>query len=247
MPSPAPWLLPLDFGLVLLAAPLAWPVARRWPSERRMMILLWIGLGLIWMYAPLPYQRRFAFGVQPALAVLAAVGLVQLQAWMRRHAVSGWRRRGVNYAVIVAALSTSLLVYFAVLASAVTNKPAEVYLWSHPEAAAATWLGAHSSSRDVVLASTEFANPLVGVIDGRVVHGHIVATLHSDEKKAQVARFFSADAGPPERTQILADSAATLVAFGPRERALGAADLSGQADLALIYDQDGVQLFRVQR
>src|SRR5712692_11038799 len=78
MPAPAPWSLPFDFGLVLLAAPLAWPVVRRWPTERRRLILLWIGLGLIWMYAPVAYQRRFALGVQPALAVLAGVGVVEL-------------------------------------------------------------------------------------------------------------------------------------------------------------------------
>jgi hypothetical protein len=245
MPSPPPWLLPLDFGLVLLAAPLAWPVVRRWPAERRNLILLWIGLGLLWMYAPVPYQRRFAFGVQPGLAVLAAVGLMRLQARMRTHQVSRWRVRAVNYSVIVAAMSTSVLVYFAVLASALTNKPAEVYLWSRPEAAAASWLGAHSSPDDVVLASTEFANPLVGVIDGRVVHGHIVATLRSDEKKGLVARFFGSDTSDADRLQILKESGATVAAFGPRERALGATDLSSQPGLELMYDQDGVQLFRV--
>ena len=245
MPSPPPWLLPLDFGLVLLAAPLAWPIVRRWPAQRRTFVLLWIGLGLVWMYAPVPYQRRFAFGIQPALAVLAAAGLLQLQAWMRACRLPRWRVRAVNYAVIVAALSTSVLVYFALIASAISNKPAEVYLWSRPEAAAATWLGAHTTAADVVLASTEFANPLVGEIDGRVVHGHIVATLHSDAKKAQVRAFFSSTATAEERSRILAETGATIVAFGPRERALGASDPVGQPDLALIYDQDGVQLFRV--
>ena len=73
-----------------------------------------------------------------------------------------------------------------------SNHPAAVYLWSRAEASAATWLGDHSTAQDVVLASTEFANPMVGVIDGRVVHGHIVATLHSAEKAALVNRFFAA-------------------------------------------------------
>jgi hypothetical protein len=195
------------------------------------------------MYAPVPYQRRFAFGVQPALAVLAAVGLLHLNA-----TVSGrWRKRLLNYAVVVAALSTSVLVYFALLASSVTNKPAEVYLWSRPEAAAADWLSSHSTASDVVLASTDFANPIAGVIDGRVVHGHIVATLHSDAKAALVAQFYSATTSVEDREQILAETGATLVALGPRERALGATELSSEPDLSLVYDQDGVQLFRVAR
>lgn len=246
MPSPAPWSLPLDFGLVLIAAPLAWPFVRHWPVERQRLILAWISLGLLWMYLPVPYQRRFALGVQPGLAVLAAVGIVEANAWMRARRVGAAKRRLFNYVVVVAATSTSLLVYLSVLASAVTNKPAEVYLWSRPEAAAAEWLGQHSTARDVVLASTQFANPLVGAIDGRVVHGHVVATLHSDDKAALVQRFFSADATPDDRAEILQESHATIVAFGPREREMGAIDLTAQPELEMIYDRDGVQLFRVR-
>ncbi len=245
MPSPAPWLLPLDYGVVLLAAPLAWSAVRRWHADQKRLVLLWIALGLIWMYAPVPYQRRFAFGVQPALAVLAAVGLIELQTWMAARGLASWRVRLVNYTVIVAALSTTLLVYFALLASAASNQPAEVYLWSHAEATAGDWLGSHSRANDVVLASTEFANPLAGVIDGRVVHGHIVATLHSDQKKALVTEFYSADTTVARRSQILAASGATIVALGPEERALGATDLSAQPELTPIYDAEGVQLYRV--
>jgi hypothetical protein len=247
MPSPAPWLLPLDFGLVLLAAPLAWPVVRAWPTERRRLILLWVVAGLVWMYAPVPYQRRFAFGAQPALAVLSAAGLLHLNTWMVARRIARWRVRLVHYSVIVAAVSTSLLVYFALVASSITNKPAEVYLWTQDEAAAAEWLGTHSDASDVVLASTDFANPLAGDIDGRVVHGHIVATLHSDDKAAQVAAFYSVDATVAERSRLLSDTGATVVALGPSERALGATDLNAQPELTVVYDHGGVEFFRVIR
>src|SRR5438477_13150961 len=118
------------------------------------------------MYAPLPYQRRFAFGVQPALAVLAAVGLVEVNAFFLAQHVGPLRRRLFNYAAAVAGISTSLLVYLSLLSSAVLNAPADVYVWSRAEAEAGQWLGSHSTAEDVVLASTEFANPLAGVIDG---------------------------------------------------------------------------------
>ncbi len=245
MPSPAPWSLPFDFGLVLLAAPLAWPVVRRWPTERKRLILLWIGLGLLWMYVPVAYQRRFAFGVQPALAVLAGIGLVELSTWIRVHRVGRVRKRLINYGVFLAAISTSLLVYLSLLSGALLNRPAEVYLWSRPEAAAARWLGDHSTARDTVLASTEYANPIAGAIDGRVVHGHIVATLHSSNKSALVQRFFSSDTTPAARRLLLNESQATLVAFGPQERLLGATEVGTTPGLDLIYDVDGVQLFRV--
>jgi hypothetical protein len=219
---------------------------RRWPAEQRWLILLWIGFGLVWMYVPVAYQRRFAFGVQPALAVCAAVGLLHLNAWLRALSVGGLGRRVVNYGIALAAISTSLLVYVALLSSAMVNKPAEVYLWSRAEANAAVWLGAHTGADDVVLASTDFANPMVSVIDGRVVHGHTVATLDSPGKEGLVRRFYAPATDHDGRAGILLVSAATVVAVGPRERALGAPDLRCDPALDLMYDVDGVEFYRVR-
>ncbi|HEY3063945.1 MAG TPA: hypothetical protein VGL99_33660 [Chloroflexota bacterium] len=238
MPAPAPWALPIDLGLLLLAAPLAWTTVRSWPADRRRLIVLWIALGLLWLYVPLPYQRRFAFGVQPALAVLAAIGLLRLGAQLHS--------RLVNYALAIALLTTPVLVYVAVVASAAHNAPTEVYLWSRAEAAAAEWIGEHSTRDDVVLASTEYANPMIGAIDGRVVHGHIVATFDSPTKQALLRRFFAGDTPAQERSAIIRQTGATLVAFGPHERALGASALDAQPDLELVYDQDGVEVFQVR-
>jgi hypothetical protein len=247
MPAPAPWWLPVDFGLVLLAAPLAWAALRAWAPERRRLVLLWISLGLVWLYAPVPYQRRFGFGVQPALSVLAAVGLLEANAWMAERSWSRLRRRLANYVFVLAALSTSALVYVALIASAATNKPAEVYLWTHAEAQAADWLASHTTADDVVLASTPFANPLVGAFDGRVVHGHIVATRDSAAKQALVARFFAAETTAAERSEILAQTGATVVALGPHERALGIQALDDQPELKPVYEQDGVAFLGVHR
>jgi hypothetical protein len=152
----------------------------------------------------------------------------------------------VNYLLAIAVLATPVLVYISVVASAAQNSPSEVYLWSRAEAAAGAWIGGHSTADDVVLASTAFGNPLVGAIDGRVVHGHIVATLNNRAKEALVKRFFAADATSLERSAIIKDTGATLVALGPNERALGAADLGAQPELDLQYDQQGVQVFRVR-
>ena len=71
LPSPVPHELLVDLGPTLAAG-----------RGRRCFVLrgrvapfglvLWVLLGLIAMYLPVPYQRRLSFGIQPALAVLAA-------------------------------------------------------------------------------------------------------------------------------------------------------------------------------
>jgi hypothetical protein len=245
MPAPSPPSLLVDFGLVLLAAPLSWPVIRRWPEDRRRLALVWIALSLLWLYTPVPYQRRFAFGVQPMLAVLAALGLLELNRWMRNWGWGGLRRRVVNYTLSFAALATSVLIYLSLISSAAANVPSEVYLWSAPEAVAARWLAENSNASDVAMAATLYANPLVGAFDGRVVHGHIVATRESTRKEALVKRFYASDTPVEERRAILQRSGATLVALGPRERALGTVDLGTLAELRLVYDRDGVRWYRL--
>lgn len=245
-PTPPPWGLPMDFGLVLLAAPAAWPAVRSWPTDRRRLLLLWVGLGLLAMYAPVTYQRRFGLGVQPGLAVLAAVGLRAFTSWMRTRRWGPVRRRLGHYGLVLAAAGTSVFIYVSLIASAALNAPIDLYPWSRAEADADRWLAAHSAPDDVVLASTPFANPLVGVIDGRVVHGHGVATWDSPTKDALVARFFARDAAVGERSALLRRSAATVIGFGPRERALGATSLADQPELRLVYDQGGVAWYRVR-
>lgn len=246
MPAPPPWSLPIDLGIVLLAAPAAWWTVRTWPAERRRLLLLWVALAFAWLYLPVPYQRRFAFGVQPALAVLASVGLLAINHWMRERAWGPVRRRAVNYTVAFAALMGVVFTAASLLASAARNTPFEVYVWSKSEVEASQWLAAHSGPNDVVLTATKFAIPLAGVIHGRVVHAHPVATLDYTEKEALVKRFYSADASTTERSALLRQTGATIVALGPRERALGVHDLDAQPDLELLYAQDDVRWYQVR-
>lgn len=245
MPAPLPWALPVDFGLVLLAAPFAYHAVRAWPADRQRLLLLWVVLGLLCMYIPVPYQRRFGLGAQPGLACFAALGIWAIKGWLSHHGWGPLHQRVFNYGLICAAAMTSVLVYVALLGSAVSNHPVQVYLWTRAEADAGQWLGAHATAADVVLASVEFSNPLVGVMDGRVVFGHIVATRDSAAKQALVKRFFAADTTAQERSDLLRQSGATVVALGPDERALGVTSLADQPELTPIYDEEGVLLYRV--
>ncbi len=243
MPSPSPATAWVDFGLVLLAAPFGLWRLRPWRQPEQRLLLLWTILTFAAMYLPVLFQRRLGFGLQPALAVAAAVALVALQDRMRSTRLG---TRPANYVLTLLALNTSVLVYVSLLASAASNHPSPVYLWTAQEQEAADWLAQHSASRDVVLSSIEAGNALVGTIPGRVVVGHIVATLHAREKEALARRFFASDTPLDERARLLADSQATVVFYGPQERRLGQPDLEALPTLERVYQNDGVTLYRVR-
>src|SRR5206468_12470630 len=163
---------------------------------------------------------------------LAAIGLLALLDRLRGTRVG---TRPFNYLVTIAALGTSVLVFVSLVSSAATNRPAPVYLWSRGEQGAANWLAQHSDERDVVLSSIETGNALIGTISGRVVVGHLVATLHDKDKEALAKRFFAADTPAEERSRLLAESAASYVFVGPQERKLGVAELDGLPALEQVY------------
>jgi hypothetical protein len=244
MPSPHPLGAWVDFGLVMLAAPLGLWLWRPWSRPEHRLLLLWIGLTFAWMYAPVQFQRRLGFGLQPGLSVAAAVALMAAQRWATRGPLG---TRPVNYALALLAIPTPMLVFVSLVTSAAFNKPTAVYLWTRNEQAAAEWLAAHSTREDVVLSSIETGNGLVGWIPGRVVVGHIVATFDAPAKERIVKQFFSSTTPADERSRLLASSGATYVFVGPRERSLGAAGLDALPELRPLYRESGVTIYAVRR
>ena len=143
MPAPSPALVWVDFGVVLLLAPLGLWLWRPCARPERRLLLIWVVATFAWMYAPVAFQRRLGFGLQPGLAALAAVGLLALQDRLRGSRVG---TRPLNYLVTLLALGTSVLVFVSLVSSAASNRPAPVYLWTRAEQDAANWLGRYPPS-----------------------------------------------------------------------------------------------------
>ncbi len=243
--SPPPWTLLLDFGLLVPLA-LVGAVAPKFRPDSRALLVFWVLALLASMYLPVPFQRRFGFGLQPALAVLAGIGIVRLEeAFRSRRALL---RTGFRAALVVGVLSATVLSYALLVMAATGNTGLGATVFeprSNVEAGA--WLSGHSGATDVVLASPETGNYLAGVIRGRVVAGHGAGTLNYPAKEALVKSFFRPSAPPSERRDLAAEAGATLVFLGARERALGGTALDEADGFRVVYDADGVQIYRVER
>jgi hypothetical protein len=227
----------MDYGLVLvlaIVAPRAWP--RPW-SDRQVLYLLWAALLLAALYAPVPFQRRLGFGLQPGLAVLAAATL----AWWAAR-LSGRARRWLGWGLAVAALPTAAFLYAGMVLSAATNAPVEVYVARRAEWDAGEWLAHQMTTSDVVLATEDSGFWLAALVPGRVWLGHKGITYDVPTKRAVVADVL---AGPPDRAaRLLAEQGIAYLYYGPRERAEGA--LSETRGLRRIYAGPEVEIFRVE-
>jgi hypothetical protein len=184
LPSPMPHELLVDLGPTLLLAVGGACILRG--RSAPFGLLLWVLLGLIAMYLPVPYQRRLSFGIQPALAVLAGNALVAFAASLgvRRAA---WLRLGV---VGSAAVGT-LLLLVSMVASTFQNAPLAVYRSTHDLDVAAGWLDAQVLPGDVILADWPTSNYLAPRTAARVFGGHPVATLNPTQKQFAIATVFA--------------------------------------------------------
>jgi hypothetical protein len=228
LPSPAPHELLVDLGATLLLA-IAGAVMLR-GQVAAFGLVLWLLLELIAIYLPVPYQRRLGFGMQPALAILAANGLVALAAGLRPRGA-----QNLGLGVVALAASGTVLIMVSVVASGLKNTPLAVYRSTSDLDAAAAWLSTQASSNDVILADWKASNYLAARTPGRVFGGHPVATLHPDQKQIEIASVFA----HPSSLSVARLLGAQWLVYGPAE-----ADLSGPAAPA-IFQSGPVRVYRI--
>jgi hypothetical protein len=227
LPSPAPHELLVDLGPTLLLAIVGAVMLRGRVAPFGLVV--WLLLGVVAMYLPVPYQRRLSFGMQPALAVLAGNGLVAACAEL------GVRRAVVlRLGVVAAAASGTLLILVSVVASSLRNAPLPVYRSTRDLDLAAAWLDATAQPSDVILGDWQAANYLAPRTSARVYGGHPVATLHAADKEFAVQAVF-------------AHASSLLVAqgLGVQWLVYGPAEANLEAPSGPAFQSGAVRVYRV--
>lgn len=256
MVSPPPWRLPVDYGLVLLLGLLGLAPARGGPPGRAWLLLVWLAALVAWMYVPVPYQRRFALGLHPALAVLAALGYPRArlgaEALLARLGLgpsfrAGVARRVVNYAVVILAFTPTLFVYLAITSSAATNNPIPLYTVDRETYAVGEQLAMLMGPDDVLAGSLSTGNALAGLVPGRVLLGQEGVTPRVRAKRAAIEELFRGTLSTEEIRGYLAANRVSFLVVGPEERKLGPNDPGEQLGLPVAARVGNAVAYAVTR
>jgi len=215
----------IGYGLLLALAIPAARVAWRRQSNWDLLLLAWIGVTALLLYAPIPLQRRLSLGLHVPIALLAAEGLAQVARGRR------WPRRFITAATML----TSILLVLVLIGGAAAHDP-RIYISSN-ESAALAWLHAHARFDDVVLAAPETGAFIPAFAGQRVVYGHPYETVEADRKRQRVNDFFAGKA--PDLLREV-----NYVFVGPRERALGTLDVSGWSK---VFEAGDVAVYAVMK
>jgi hypothetical protein len=157
------------------------------------------------MYAPVPFQRRLAFGLAPLLGIVVGAALAD---WSHSRGPAVRLHRLARAGVIAAALGSSIFVYAGFVASAVGNAPIPVYRASSDLRDVRDWLAANTTTDDISLASWDVANYLASGLPGRTAAGHPVATLRAQERRNRASLLF---ASPSDQEAATTREQATLL------------------------------------
>jgi hypothetical protein len=232
-PSPPPWDYLLGFGPILLLAGFGILARRKLARERFRLLVLWLALGALLLYAPVAFQRRMSMGLFFPLAALAGVGLT----WFESH---GRARKGAVLLALALMLPTNMLLIGASLASVASGEAELVH--SEGELAAYAWLEAHASPGDLILASGAIGNRLPAFTSTRVLYGHPFETPGADDALAAVRALFQARNGF-DGLNKLQRLGIEYVFYGFRERSLGEPAWLGLLENVASFQ--GVELYRV--
>jgi len=242
LPSPLPWELVLDYGPALALAPFGILALRGRLTAEHRIVLTWLAIMAVAIYAPVPYQRRFAFGAQPALAALAALGwplakqaaaagLAHLGVPARLS--PGLARRALAYSVLVLGFPTVVFGYFAVNFSAMNANGPLAYYGDRDTRAVGEWIAQQSGAEDVIFSSFATGAALGGIVPGRVYASHRGVTIRAAEKKAAIASVYRGELSREDARSLLETIGVTYVVFGIEERMLGAWDPGAELGLPI--------------
>lgn len=152
-----------------------------WASDEGVLVPAWLVAGPIMAYLPLEISRRLIAGWQIPLVILAVSALLPLFD----------RRRLPALALIVLTLPSTLLIILGGTSRVMSGQP-PLYITADQQAAL-SWLGAHTTDRDVVLSDWRFGNLVPIYAAARVLVGHPIETIDFARKQQIAATFFTAD------------------------------------------------------
>lgn len=235
-PSPPPWEFAAGYGVVLLLALVGLLPAWREVTSTGRLLLVWVVVNAVLLYAPVGLQRRMALGLFFPLAALAGRGLEEIAAHRVRF------KPALAFALILA-VPSNLVVMGAGLTAVRSGDPSLVMPAS--EVRAYGWVAGNLPGGALVLAAPVTGNRLPAYADVRVLYGHPFETPDAEAQRALVESLFTTDGPPDEGLARLSSLNVDYVYYGVEEQRLGSPPWLSR--LTMVHAENGIRIYQVPR
>lgn len=239
--SPSPINYLIGFGLLL---PLAIVGAEKFLKEmepKYKLILVWIFVSSVLIYAPVSFQRRMIEGIHLPLAILAATGLFFIAEIYKKWA----------YYIIAGGLIVLSLTSFFVIFNDFKTIGAEsfgrgyYYHISKSEAQAILWMKDNSGPEEAILANYFYGNFIPGITGRKVFLGH-EAQSGDFERKVESINAFLLSTDAEESVRFLKASKIRYIFLGVNDTMISYGFKPDKLPyLKKVYSKEGVEVFEV--
>ena len=235
--SPNPLHYLIAYGLLIPFAVFGAPrLIHKEPTQGWLPVAWVIALPIL-AYLPYNLQRRLPEGGWVALVVLACA---VYDRWLELPVRERRLPKQAFYLFILAFPSTLMLVGGGLL---VVLKPGLPLYRPINEVKTFENLASHAKTGEVVISAYETGNALPAWAPLRVVVGHGPETANLASLQEKVTSFYQASTSDAQRLEILKETSARYVFWGPAERNLGGWNPKDAAYLTLEEQENGYAVY----
>jgi hypothetical protein len=234
-PSPVPFDYLLGFGLVLLLAVIGVIMTRPDQNRNGRMLLSWVIVTALLLYAPVNVQRRLAQGIFFPMAALAGLGLVGIgKRWRNLFAP-------IVFMTFLLSVPSNITVVLAGVDGVSQLSPRVVL--SLAEADAYQWTSNHVPPGSLILAGETAGNRLPAFAGVRVVYGHPFETPDATAERDWMESMYAWSADADTGLDQLTARGVSYVYFSREERHIGTPTWLDR--LPVVFEEGDVSIRKV--
>ena len=239
---PTPLGLVTGFGLLLLFA--VYGVKSFEKLQNNSMFLFWFIFNVLCLYLPINFSGRFVLGLFIPICLISAQGIEDIiknlneRKQSQKFISSTLLRR-----ILVLLTIPSTLLFIVWTISAPLSNPGYPYYLPETEVSGVEWLSNQATENDLILAEYPISNLIPRYSPARVFLGHLNLTIDLEDKINLEQRFWDPATDPAWRSKFIKDWGITYIYYGEFEKAHSTEPI--QIPGQMIYNQDGIQIYRV--
>jgi len=248
LPTPDMSTVLFSWGLPVAAALGGYVLMRNFKDvgcDNQYFLVIWLVIGGLLLFAPVPWQRRLVVGWYFPLTILMT--------YFIRGIYERLRRATAYHYMVTVWLFTPILLFFVLSNTlfiglndffTVNRKPSSFY-YAPGLTATVSWLTEHTSEEDILLTNGPAFYQLPGLIHRKVYFAHLVETVYSHSKFNEVSWFFTGDDDSMKRYDFLQSRHIRYIVYNTNAIGFISFQPKTKKYLRLAFESDGYQTYQV--
>lgn len=224
----------LAYGIVFTISLFFLPQLLNKETWKRQLLIAWVIIFPILVYAPIEIQRRMSDGVWVVLVTLSMIA-IENHSWLYKN-----MKKIVTFLITVSLPSTFIIFFGSFLA--LNNYLYPLFIPKY-EVSAYRYLAKHATLGDIVVSSYKTGNNLPAWAVVNVFYAHGPESIYFEEKQQQIFTFFNSNEIDFDRKKWLYDNKVRFIYWGPFEKELGDWNPESVDYLIKIYHSTEIKIY----